>query len=148
MTPEQAYHPAVQFGALQELARSLPEVDALYLFGSHAEGCANTLSDTDLGVLVNDKIPTGDYFDLLRRYNMSFAEALGTDRVDVVVLNAAPAHLAFQIISPRRILFERDPARRIEFEVAVTNRFLDFRPFLETRRAYVKRQLLDGKFFG
>ena len=131
-----------------ENARGVPEIDALYLFGSYAEGSANALSDIDLGVLLDAGVSPDRYFDLKRRYLAEFADILKTDRVDVVVLNDAPAHLALEVVSPRNILYERNPAHRVAFEIQTVNKFFDFRPFLEVRRAYVKQQLARGDFFG
>lgn len=148
MIPDQKYRPTIEAETLVRLVRRHLEIEVLYLFGSHAEGRSNKLSDIDLGVLLSRSVPVEDYLDLRRRYNYLFADALKTDRVEVVVLNEAPSHLAFQIVAPRCILFERDPLYRVQFETEVTNRFLDFRPFLEIREGYVKRQLSQGDFFG
>jgi len=134
--------------AAADVARGLPEIDVLYLFGSFAAGDAHPLSDIDLGVLLGAHVTADRYFDLKRKYINEFADALMTDGVDVVVLNQAPAHLAFEVIAPRKVLFERNAAHRVEFEVRVVNAFLDFRPVLEARRGYVKRQLAQGEFFG
>jgi predicted nucleotidyltransferase len=134
--------------AAADVARRLPEIDVLYLFGSFAAGNAHRLSDIDLGVLLGAHVASEKYFDLKRKYITEFADALMTDGVDVVVLNEAPAHLAFEVIAPRNVLFERNPVRRVEFEVRAVNAFLDFRPILEARRGYVKQQLAQGEFFG
>ncbi len=148
MSSQSPYRSIPCLGALVGVVRDLPEIEALYLFGSHAEGIANSLSDVDLGVLLSNQVSSEEYFDIRRRYNIMFADVLKADNVDVVVLNGAPVQLAFQIIAPRAIVFERDPDSRAHFEMGITRKFLDFRPFLETRKAYVRRQLLQGEFFG
>ena len=125
-----------------------PEIDVLYLFGSHATNTVNPLSDINLAILLGRNVERGEYFDLRLKYIGVFAEILGTDEIDVVVLNNAPAHLAFRIISLRDILYEKNPSHRVEFELRVVNQFLDFRPFLEVRKTYVKNQLDEGVFFG
>ena len=106
------------------------------------------MSDIDLAILFGRNVEPGEYFDLRLKYIAAFAETLGTDGIDVVVLNNAPGHLAFRIISLRNILFERNRSHRVEFEVRTVNKFLDFRPFLEVRKLYVKKQLDEGVFFG
>lgn len=125
-----------------------PEIDVLYLFGSHATNTVNPLSDIDLAILLGRNVEPGEYFDLRLKYIGVFAEILGTDAIDVIVLNDAPAHLAFKVISLRNILFERNASHRVEFELRVVNQFLDFRPFLEVRKTYVRKQLDEGVFFG
>ena len=136
---------------LQELTvmiKDHPEIDVLYLFGSHATNTVNPLSDIDLAILLGRNVERQKYFDLRLTYIAIFAEILGTDGIDVVVLNNAPGHLAFRVISPRYIVYEQNPSHRVEFELRVVNQFLDFRPFLEVRKTYVKKQLDEGVFFG
>src|SRR3990172_3830086 len=96
-----------------------------------------------LADVVSDR-PEVDVLYLYGSYATSAANRLSD--VDLIVLNNAPAHLAFETIAPRRILYEREPDRRVEFETRAVNRFMDFRPFLEVRRAYLKRQLAEGTF--
>jgi predicted nucleotidyltransferase len=133
---------------LTETVNNHPEIDVLYLFGSQATREENNLSDIDLAVLLGKAVERAKYFDLRLKYISVFAEALGTDAIDIIVLNDAPAHLGFRIISLRDILYERNPPHRVEFELRVVNQFLDFRPFLEVRKTYIKKQLDEGVFFG
>ena len=124
--------------ALTETIKDYPEIDVLYLFGSHATNTVNLLSDIDLAILLGKNVEPGEYFDLRLKFIAIFAELLGMDAIDVVILNNAPSHLAFRIISLRDILYERNPAHRVEFELRVVNQFLDFRPFLEVRKLIVR----------
>ena len=133
---------------LTETTKDHPEIDVLYLFGSHATNTVNPLSDIDIAILLGRNVEPGQYFGLRLKYIALFAELLETEAIDVVVLNNAPSHLAFRVISLRNILFERNRSHRVEFEVRAVNRFLDFRPFLEMRKTYVKKQLDEGVFFG
>ena len=140
--------PAEGARRLTEAAARFPEVDVLYIFGSRASGKARSSSDIDIAVLVNEKTQRDSYFDLRRRLVVPFCEAMKNDAIDVVILNEAPLHLAFEAVEPRNILYERDPAHRIEFEVRVISEFFDFRPLLEVRKRYVKQQLAEDQYFG
>lgn len=136
---------------LNELANAvqgMQEIDALYLFGSQALEKANKLSDIDLAVLLRKDVSVMRYFDYRRAYGVKFSDILKMERVDVVILNEASIMLAFEVLSARKILFERDSAHRVEFEVQVVNAYLDFKPLMEVRRQYTKQQLDQGVFFG
>jgi len=54
---------------------------------------------------------------------------LGTDEVDVVVLNTAPTALAGRILQSRQVICDRDPFRRHRFESRALREFFDFRVF-------------------
>ena len=118
------------------------DVDAVYLFGSYAKGRPTPLSDLDIGILLRDDVPVDSYFSRRLKYMAQCAGALKTDRVDVVLLNNAPLLLAHNIISCRKVLFERSPEHRVAFEVDRIARFLDFKPFMEVRMKYMKDQIL------
>lgn len=136
---------------LNELANAvqgMQEIDALYLFGSQASQTANKLSDIDLAVLLRKDAPMVQYFDYRRAYGVKFSDILKMERVDVIILNEASILLAHEVLSARKILFERDPAHRVEFEVHAVDAYLDFKPLMEVRRQYTQQQLDQGVFFG
>ena len=75
---------------------------AVWVFGSAARGQLRDDSDVDLAVLCAE--PLGHArFVLMDRVSL----ALGRD-VDVIDLRAAPAHLAWEIVTTGRVISERD----------------------------------------
>jgi len=115
--------------SLRNYLDSEPQVSLAYLFGSQADGTVGPLSDYDLGVLVEQ--PSADV-----RYRLSHAlsRVLGTDRIDLVLLNDAPIELAYGIIAQGRLLYERSLATRVEFEAGVLSRYGDYVPILRQQR--------------
>ncbi len=80
------------------------------------------------------------YADLLTaRLDVAHATAkhLGTDAVDVVVLNAAPISLAGRVLASRRVLVDRAPFARHRYESATARMFQDFR--IRERRHLAQR---------
>lgn len=61
-----------------------------YLFGSSARGEEGPLSDVDVAVYLTQE---KDRLTIRTKLMEKIAKALGTDRVDVVVLNDAPRYL-------------------------------------------------------
>lgn len=53
--------------------------------------------------------------------------------VQLIVLNNAPADLVHRVLRDGRVVLDRDPARRIRFEVAKRNEYFDLEPI---RRLY------------
>src|SRR5687767_10494885 len=100
-----------------ELCRRLerqPRICAAYLYGSFARGTATSASDVDLAVLF-ETTPIGylaQPFDL----EAELSEAIGKT-VQIVVLDTAPPDLVHRVLRDGRILLDRNPARRIAFEV-------------------------------
>lgn len=120
---------------------------ALYLFGSQARGTASRLSDIDIGVLFHSMIDASRYFPLRLEYIARIIGLLRTEKVDVVILNNAPLHLAYEIMSHGTLLLDRDPRQRVAFEADRIGRFLDFKPFLAVQYRAIKKHLAKGTFF-
>jgi predicted nucleotidyltransferase len=104
---------------------------AAYVFGSAARGTARPGSDVDVAVLFDVAPPpelTGPAFTLA-----SDLEAVLEHPVDLVVLNSASADLVHRVLRDGDIVLDRDPSRRLRFEVAKRNEYFDLAPM---RRLY------------
>jgi hypothetical protein len=58
-------------------------------------------------------------------------EALGIDEASVVLLNTAPLALRHRVIRDGRVLLDRAPDRRRDFETRSECLYLDFKPVLD-----------------
>lgn len=114
--------------------RCEPEIVAAYLFGSVARERVRPASDVDVGVLfAADPSPglAGPALGL----EGELEARLGLP-VEVVALNRASADLVHRVLRDGRLVLDRDPARRIGFEVRKRNDFFDMQPvWSEYRRA-------------
>lgn len=106
------------------LADACPHLRFAYLFGSQATGRAGPRSDIDVAVyLEGAPDPVQARLDLAG----TAAVHLGTDHLDLVVLNSAPLSLAGRILQTRRVLVDRDPFLRHRYESLTARMFHDFR---------------------
>jgi predicted nucleotidyltransferase len=110
-----------------------PGVVAVYLFGSVALGTDRPSSDVDVAVLFQQPPPARlDGPRLVLEGNLE--RAIGR-RVDLIVLNEAPADLRIRVLRDGRLLLERDRSARIAFEVRTRNEAFDLAPMLAAYRA-------------
>lgn len=94
------------------IRRAIPDVIAIYLFGSHAKGYADHRSDIDLALLARKPLDPGQRFELqLELANLLRAE------VDLVDLSSTSAVMRAQILSSDVLLFDGDSHSRAEFEM-------------------------------
>lgn len=124
----------VRLDTLGEAIGTVPGVLFAYLFGSQSTGRAGPLSDVDIAVYLDDSVDALEtklaLIDMVSRH-------VGSDRVDVVVLNSAPIAITGRVVSSRRVLFERDAFMRHRYESSVIRQFADFR--LAERRHFALR---------
>lgn len=118
---------------IAEVLAARPEnIAAAWLFGSHAVGRARADSDVDVAVLfVQDPPRTLDGLGLDIAGDLE--EVL--DRpVDLVVLNRVPIDLVRVVMSTGVLLYERERASRVAFEVWARAQYFDLKPFLDRYR--------------
>jgi uncharacterized protein len=133
--------PGVDIQSLQRLIETIVSAQAqvrlVYLFGSQAGGEIGPLSDLDLGVLLARDAPAARIRAQLAHL---LSVASGGNSVDLIILNQAPIELAYVVIAQGKILYQRDPAERVEYEADVMSRYGDYLPFLRAQR----EDILEG----
>jgi predicted nucleotidyltransferase len=110
--------------ALAELFGRHPDVVAAYLFGSQARGDAGPLA----------------------ALSAEAGSLLGTDDVELVVLNGAPPLLAQRVIRDGELLAERSALTRVRLENEAIIRYLDAIPLREELGCGLERRLAEGAF--
>ncbi|MCX5973375.1 MAG: nucleotidyltransferase domain-containing protein [Coprothermobacterota bacterium] len=116
---------------LKDQLSSMAGIRLAYLFGSHATGKAGPGSDIDLALLLD---PLFLCIAEEERIRHELCLALGSDCLDMVVLNRAPIELAFAVISQGKVLLQRDLETRVEYEADTLSRYYDFLPVLREQR--------------
>ncbi len=111
-------------GLGEAIAASCPGVLFAYLFGSAATGLLTPRSDVDLAVFVASG---ADGHATRLAVARVAAQQLGTDAIDVVLLNRAPVSVAGRVLGTRRVLLDRDPYARHRYESLTARLFQDFR---------------------
>jgi hypothetical protein len=120
---------------VREVVEREASVAVAYLFGSHARGDVRHDSDVDVGVLLADESEPrlgGPRDDLARALERS----LGVP-VDVIDLARAPADLVHRVLRDGDLILDRDPVRRVRFEVKRRAEYLDLKPYLDAHREAV-----------
>lgn len=120
------------------LGRDPDRVAAAYIYGSEARGEAGPESDVDVAVLYFD--PPAPTLDSARfRLEAELEREVGRP-VQVVVLNEASPDLVHRVLRDGQLLVDRDPSRRIAFEVRVRNEYFDLLPHLQRYRRLEARR--------
>lgn len=122
------------------------DVAAIYLFGSRGRGTAGPRSDVDLAVVLRDGLDARERWAKRLELMARAATALGTDAVDVLVLEDAPSLLGHRVLRDGRILLERDARRRTAVAESVLRRYLDEAPIRSALDAALAERVNEGRF--
>ncbi|MCR4308525.1 MAG: nucleotidyltransferase domain-containing protein [Deltaproteobacteria bacterium] len=125
---------------IETLRGALPDVVAIYRFGSTATGQAGKESDVDIAVL--PAAPIEPTF----RWNLQECLAVALHRpVDLVDLLQASTVMRMQVLESAILLFERDPSVRLRFETAACSAYARLN---EERRAILDQVRREGTVYG
>ncbi len=122
--------PELDLAKLHEIMGRFPRIAVAYLFGSLARGDARADSDVDLGLVLQERGSTLDH-RALGELASRLEEVTASRPLDLVVLDREGPMLRHRVLSEGRLVFERDRARRVDFESDTYSRYFDFLPTYE-----------------
>lgn len=99
-------------------------VVAAYLFGSYGTAEQTPLSDVDVAILLHRGVPLSP--QVREHFIGLVCDALQEDDVSVMLLNAAPLHLQFEVLRTGRPLLVTDEAAHADFVEYVCKRHGDY----------------------
>lgn len=106
------------------------EILEAYLFGSHARGAGRAHSDIDVAVFVDFERVEAGPFGYRSELTSALMSGLGSNAVDVVVLNTAPPLLYHRVLRDGVRLLARDLRATTVREGRALSRHCDFAPHL------------------
>ncbi len=137
--------PTVDLEALRGYFEQQDDVLFALLFGSQARGTAGPLSDVDVAVMLLDAMDPMARFRRRLKLMVDISRVLGTDEVDVAILNDVPITLGYRVFRDGLMLACRDRAAFVRAKASTISQYIDFLPSLErsTRRFF--RLAAEGK---
>ena len=116
---------------LRELFEPRPEILEAYLFGSTARGAEQPHSDLDVAVFIDEAAAKQGGFGYQADLTTDVMAALGTNAVDVVLLNRAPPLLYHRVLSDGMRIVSRNLRATTTREARALSRYCDFVPQLD-----------------
>lgn len=145
---ERSRVPPLDQAALERLGHALDRdgVVAAMLIGSQARRTVGPLSDVDIAVWHDPDVDSRGRFDLQLSLAGDAGRALGTDEIDIVMLNHAPPLMRHRAIRDGKRLVERDRDERVRLETRAILDYLDTAPLRAELGRGVRRRMGEGRF--
>lgn len=122
------------------------EVLEAYLFGSWARGEAQPHSDVDVALYVDPAARSEGPLGLDAEIAAELMQALGSNRVDVVLLNAAPRLLYHRVLRDGIRILARELRATSVREGRALSRYCDYVPQLAKIRAAHQARRARGEY--
>jgi len=116
-------------------------VSLAYLFGSYVHGEVRTTSDIDIAVLLGCE--KNELYSYYRELMLGIYETLGTERIDLLLLNDAPPSLQFDLISQGQLIHFRSEQELNDFEMNVIRKFQDTAYLRAVQNDYLKKRVKE-----
>ena len=113
---------------VEELKRG--EVQAIYLFGSHAKGSARPTSDIDICVITNKDIPRSAKEEIMSNSSRN---------IDVPLFWDLPPTIRFRVFQEGKLLYTKDELSLQRIKVDTLKSYLDIQPIIKRHCAHVFR---------
>lgn len=111
---------------IRKVLKNYKEIRVAYLFGSTAKKKESNLSDIDIGIYLDPKLPQKRQTDLILEIASELEKAL-KKRVDVVVMNKASPSLNFEIIKCNTPIITMSKIEKVKLEHKIMQKYLDRR---------------------
>jgi len=121
------------------IIQAFPEVKAVFLFGSMAEGRSRADSDIDLAV-----VPENGNVRLRKLDLLAALVKAGLDHADLVILDDSDVVLRYEAVRPNCLLYAREDFDLGTYYSRALREYLDFLPYLKLQRKALKQRLLDA----
>ena len=133
-----------------EIIKHRDSIVALYLFGSYAADRPTPLSDIDLAVLFEKSVDRELFLPERLRLLGELSIILGTDRVELIVLNEAPPSLGYRVIRDGKLLFagNNSDSQIVNFKVKILDRYFDYQTAQRIFSEGLARRIQEGGFGG
>ena len=133
---------------LANFMQNRSEIILGYLFGSLVNRRRGPVHDIDIGVLISaDRLKLLDQaepYGLRARLIVEIAGLLGTDKIDLVLLNQAPPVLLRQVIGKGRLIYCISEQERVRFEISSLKRYADTAHLRNIKRLYRRKRIEKG----
>jgi predicted nucleotidyltransferase len=145
---ESARVPQLSEGDLQRLTHDLDRegVVAASLIGSQARDTAGPLSDVDIGVWHDPTLDPSSRLQLRLALAQAATQTLGTNEIDVVLLNSASPLMRHRAMRDGRPLVERDRKTRVALETRGLLDYFDTAPLRAELARGLRHRIDEGRF--
>ncbi|UCC86396.1 MAG: nucleotidyltransferase domain-containing protein [Anaerolineales bacterium] len=124
-------------------------VDMAYVYGSVVRGTVTPFSDVDIALVLSETPSSYQRLMLELEVQAAVEDASGLKRVDVRAINVAPLLVRGRIVQQGVLLYERERAQRVAFEVHTRKRYFDFAPAARRLRdAFLDKTRREGLLHG
>ena len=133
-------NPATLTEQIRESLDREKDIFFAYLYGSAVHAPAPPGGDIDIAVYLRPS-NMEEYVKKEAELTASLISQLGTDRIDLRILNVLPLVLQYNILKEGILVLSRADIERADFETSVMIRFFELKPYLDEYRVMLLQRI-------
>lgn len=138
----------INFQSIQKQLKDIPEVLAVYAFGSSIRGNLTALSDVDIGVVLfePEKIFANPqkYQEIYDKVFRVLIEAINSQKLDLIFLQKTGLAVQKEAVLDGEIIYAKDLEKTYLYKENVLNSYLDFKPVIN----YFQQKIMERGLYG
>jgi len=128
---------------LEKGLRKNPDIIFAYVFGSYGKGEIHPLSDVDIAIYLKENM---DFFEKKLEILDKVIKLLGTEEIDLIILNVAPGYMVREIINTGKLLFSKDENLRVEFILRKLKEYFETAYLRKISESCLLERIRNGKY--
>lgn len=128
---------------LEKGLRKNPDIIFAYVFGSYGKGETHPLSDVDIAIYLKENM---DFFEKKLEILDKVIELLGTEEIDLIILNVAPGYMVREVINTGKLLFSKDENLRVEFILRKLKEYFETTYLRKISESCLLERIRNGKY--
>lgn len=138
----------LNFRSIQNELRDIPEILAVFAFGSSVRGNSTPLSDVDIGVVLfePEKIFANPqkYQKIYDKVFRVLIEAINSQKLDLLFLQKTGLAVQKEAVLDGEIIYTKDLEKTYLYKENVLNSYLDFKPVIN----YFQQKIMERGLYG
>jgi len=138
----------IDYHSIQNELEEIPEILAVYAFGSSVRGNSTPLSDIDIGIVLTDpeNIFTNPqkYQEIYDKVFRIFIKIVNSKKLDLLFLQKTGLAVQKEAVLDGEIIYTKDLEKTYTYKENVMNSYLDFKPVIN----YFNQKIIERGLYG
>lgn len=138
----------IDYHSIQNELKEIPEILAVYAFGSNVRGNSTPLSDVDIGIVLTDPenilSNPQKYQEIYDKVFRIFIKIINSEKLDLMFLQKTGLAVQKEAVLDGEVIYTKNLEKTYTYKENVMNSYLDFKPVIN----YFNQKIIERGLYG